>query len=403
MKEKIQKIYTKDITGRQLYLSCFVFYLFFAFLQNSTFHMIIGSRPFNIASYLVVGILILKILLLDNYTIIQRSMIFLILLLSGVSWLSSKSTLVIVMMAFILGAQGVEFREIIEYYFKTTLIIFLVVVASSLLGIIKDLVFVVKGRAVRYSLGIVYPTDLAARVLYLLLAHAYLNFEKLNWKYYLSYFLIDIIVMKLTDARLSVICIFVMIFALMIAKHAQNNPKSMSRKLAAFYWTASPVLSLVAIAGTYFYDDQNCVYEKLNHILSGRLSYGALAFYNYHIPMFGQKIEEHGLGGTSGLKIFHNSNQGYFFIDSSYMRLLMIYGLIILLMIISIFLIISVRSTYYKDFALPAVLLIVAISCTVEQHLLELSYNPFLLALLTSYTPISNSLKGKVKNAKPKL
>ena len=398
LKEKFQKIWITKITGQQVYIFSLVLYLFFAFLQNSTFHAYLGSRPFNLVSYLVVGLLILKIIFLDDYSSIQRGIIFLILILAMISWLKSKSNLIIVMMVFILSGQGVSFREVVKYYYNVTLIIFAVVVTSSLLGVIKNLIFVVKGRAIRYSLGIVYPTDLAARVLYLLLAHAFLNFERLNWKYYFSYFLIDVVLMKITNARLSVLCILIMIGVLIIAKRASNHPDGISRLFVSMYWMAAPILSFLAIIATYFYDGENHIYTKINHLLSGRLSYGSLAFYNYKIPLLGQKVIEHGLGGNSGLRIFHHSNQGYFFIDSSYMRLLMIYGLLMLLIVIGIIMTISIKAILNKNFVLPTVMLIVVISCMVEQHLLELSYNPFLLALLTSCKPINHRVKGKFNN-----
>ena len=64
------------------------------------------------------------------------------------------------------------------------------------------------------------------------------------------------------------------------------------------------------------------------------------------------------------------------------MRLIMIYGLVIAVVMVGIFMTISIRETAVRKYALPAILFIVSISCMVEQHLLELTYNPFLLALL---------------------
>ena len=80
------------------------------------------------------------------------------------------------------------------------------------------------------------------------------------------------------------------------------------------------------------------------------------------------------------------------------MRLLMIYGLLMLLIVIGIIMTISIKATLNKNFVLPTVMLIVVISCMVEQHLLELSYNPFLLALLTSCKPTNYRMKGKFNN-----
>lgn len=378
-----------------LYLFSMIFYIFVLFLRNTTFNPFIGSRPFNISSYLVTLLLGFKIFFLDVASKKEKFVAFIILLLAVISWRNSNSNLIIVMVSFILAAKGISFRKIIICYFRTTLIILGFVIFFSLIGVIRDLVFVVAGRAVRYSLGIIYPTDLAAHVLYLVLAHEYLYFKKLNYKYYLSYLLIAIITKIVTDARLSVICMVVSIPVILIARFAEKGNHRRLSVLITTYWIYIPILAFSAVTATYFFDRENHIFFKIDRMLSGRLGYGHLAMGLYPITWFGQKIIEHGLGGGSGLAIFRNHNNGYFFIDSSYIRLVMIYGLVITFIVIGIMVIISIRGIRQYDFALTAVLLVVTLSCLVEQHLLELSFNPFLLALLADLGKKSEVLKNE--------
>lgn len=72
----------------------------------------------------------------------------------------------------------------------------------------------------------------------------------------------------------------------------------------------------------------------------------------------------------------------YFFIDSSFIRLAIIYGLVIGVFVIIVMLLIGMRSISTRGFCLAAIILLLGISCMVEQHLLDISYNPFLIALL---------------------
>lgn len=379
---KLKRFLNTPINGEQFYLGCFAFYLFSAFLQNTTFNFYITSRPFNLIAYEITILLLFKIYFLDSYDLKSKSLIALIMLIAIVSWRQSHSNLVMVMAAFILGAQGVSFRQIIKYYFYISLIMFGMVVFYSLIGVIKNLIFVVHGRATRYALGIVYPTDLGARVLYLILAYSYLNFKKLNVKTYLCYFLIAVLLKLITDARLNVICILLSIPILYVAQRAQKG-KSLSQVLASFYWVFTPIIAFLMVILSYFYDEGNRLYRVLDHILSGRLFYSNVAFNRYPVTLFGQNIVEHGYGGKTGMKMFEgNANLNYFFLDSSYIRLIMIYGLLIALLVLATMLFLSIHSIALKDFALPAVLLVVTLSCLVEHHLMELVYNPFLLALL---------------------
>lgn len=364
-----------------------VFYIFVLFLRNTTFDPYIGSRPFNISSYLVTLLLVFKIFILDDSLFRQKIISFLILTLAVISWRNSNSNLILVMMSFILAARGVSFREILKYYFRTTIIILSFVILFALVGIIKDLVFVVSGRATRYSLGIIYPTDLAAHILYLLIVHEYLNFEYITWKSYIMYFAIAVITKLVTDARLSVFCMLLSIPILLLAQcSSKKNHKfsKISRTLLSTFWMYIPILAFIAFTSTYFFDKDNHIYFQFDRILSGRLGYGHLAMGLYPITWFGQKIVEHGLGGNTGMAIFNNHNSGYFFIDSSYIRLILMYGLVTTFVILAIMILVSVKGINKHKYELTAVFLIVTLSCLVEQHLLELSFNPFLLALLAN-------------------
>lgn len=378
-----KKLLSKQISGTQIYLASLVFYLFFSFLRNTTFNPYVGSHIFNLASYLVVAILIFKVIFYDVHTK-WSFLAILLILVAVVSWRFSTSNLILVMVSFIVAARDVPFRQIIKCYFYVTLILLLSVICFSQLGIIKDLVFVVQGRAVRYSLGIVYPTDLAAHVLYLVLAHAYLNYRSLNWKYYGSYAVIAVGLKLVTDARLSVLCIVLTILILIISKSAEAPQHRITRFLLCSYWSVIPILAFISFSGTYFFDNTNQLYYKVNHALSGRLSYGSMAIHRYPITLFGQKVVENGLGGNKGMAIFRNSNAGYFYIDSSYLRLIIIYGIIATIVILAIMIATSLKGIFDYDYALTAIILVVTLSCFVEQHLLELSYNPFLLALFAN-------------------
>ena len=105
------------------------------------------------------------------------------------------------------------------------------------------------------------------------------------------------------------------------------------------------------------------------------------------------------MGGSKGLSVFNHGNVGYFYIDSSYLRLVMIYGVIVAFIMVGVMMTISIRSIVKENYVITVILLVVTLSCFVEQHLLELSYNPFLLILLANSKVISEvytSEKSKI-------
>ena len=401
MKQKTKQIFNYQISGSQIYLATLAVYLVFAFLQNTTFEDYIGGHFYNIISYLAFGVLILKIVFYDHYHLIANLFIISGFLFSIIVWRNSGANLILVMIAFILAAKNVSFDDIVKTYFNVNFWLLVVVIACSLLGVINNLSFVAQGRGTRYALGVIYPTDFAARILYLMLADAYLNFRNLNTTRYLVYVLIALACKQVTDARLNFYCMLLLIIVSAIAQVAEQNYQlqqhDWTNSIVYTYWTFTPILSAIAIFGTYFYDPANNIYSKIDGMLSGRLTFGSMALQRYSVNLFGTKIKEHGYGNN--MKLFHQGINSYFFIDSSYMRLLIIFGLVALVVFIGISMFISIKNTLYGYYALPTILLIVAFSSVVEQHFMELTYNPFLLAFISTILLNRENIREEAKHS----
>ena len=383
LKKKTQQFFKTPISGSKIYFVAFLIYFLLSFIATTTFTQYVPSKIINMTGYLSVGLIIIKIYLFDNYKLNHLLLITIGLALAVISWEKTQSNLILMMMTFILGAKDVKFDDIINWYYYIGLAIMIVTIISALLGVIPDLTYTSKLRPSRYALGILYPTDFAAHVVYLLLAYSYLNFKKLNWKYYGVYIVIALILKYLTDARLDVYSIILMIPVLIISTHA-NKKNNWAKIISSFYWAIVPIISFSALMATVFYDQNNHLLSKLDHLLSGRLTFGNLAFDRYGISTWGQKVVEKGMGTSNGMHQFKHNLYEYLFIDSSYVRLFIIYGFVIALVILSVMMYISIKSIRNGNYVIPALMLILAVSCLIEQHLLELAFNPFLLAFLAN-------------------
>ena len=260
------------------------------------------------------------------------------------------------------------------------------VILYSLMGVITNLAYVVQDRGIRYALGIVYPTDLASHVLYLMAAKSYLDFKKLCWKHYVFFLVMALLMWQVANARLSTITAIILVVCLIIAKKAQNGNR-FAQQTASLYWIFTPILIFVDIMATLNYDPMNQLFIKANSIFSNRLALSSEALQKYGVNLWGNHVIEHGWGGAKGLKMADSNALKYFYIDSSYIRLLIIYGVVALILITVIMMCISLRASVEHDYALVTVMLVVTLSCLVEQHLLDISFNPFLLAAFTITWP----------------
>ena len=138
---------------------------------------------------------------------------------------------------------------------------------------------------------------------------------------------------------------------------------------------------------TYGYSSKMWILNKINNILSGRLSVGHIAFENFNVPFFGQIIEQTGNGGL------HHGVYSYFFIDCSYIRVLMMNGLFSFLILVAFLVILSNKFLNEKAYSLEIALLFVALSSIIDQHLLEISYNCLLLAMFADISYFKNELE----------
>lgn len=93
----------------------------------------------------------------------------------------------------------------------------------------------------------------------------------------------------------------------------------------------------------------------------------------FGLSLFGKDVPMEGMGGSL------QHTKPYFFIDCSYLFVLLRYGVLFLGIVFVIY-----GVTCYKrreDTALMLTILLLAVSSAIDQHLLEEAYNPFGYAL----------------------
>ncbi|KRN58147.1 hypothetical protein [Limosilactobacillus secaliphilus] len=392
IKNKWQAIMNAEITGEDLYLFAFGVVLFVSFIINTTFMSYLVVKYLNYITYLMVGILLIKMVTFDHYRWWQLLILFAIFGLSVISWRHSKITSLMIMTAFVIAARGVDFHKVINSYLWINGCLLVTIFIYSLFGIIVNLTYY-RNHIPRFALGIDYPTDLAAYAFYFLLAWVYKNYQSLHKQEYFLIILMDAALFIITNARLDVLLILLTLICVYISKLAYNQHPLASNVVKA-YWGLDMILPYAYFLVSWFYSKENHLLRHLNDALSGRLSLGKQGLDEYGCTLLGQHIKERGWGGVNGAKMFHRNPWKYFFIDSSYLRLLLIFGVIIGLLVILCIVVISLRSTLQGQYLMPTILLLVTISSMIDQHLVEITFNPFLIALLARN--VDTRIGGKI-------
>lgn len=398
MKEKIGKFWNTPITGSQLYLLAFSIYFIPAFLIDSMYTSYLSWSKLRLLTYLALPILIFKLYVMDNWRWPTKLLMTCLIAFSVLAWRSARYPELMVTMTFVLAAQGVDFKKIARWYLYLSVTFLVLIAVTSLVKIVPNLVYTSALRPDRYGLGMAYTTFVASHALFSVLAYCYVRFGKLGWLDYLGIAVIAAIIMKYTDTRLDFYTMLLLIPVMWITQRAAAG-KRISQSVSSFWWMATPVLAVFTLTGAYFFNDHNHIYRKFNEMLSGRLSLSRRAFDRYDPNILGRYIQEKSFGGTKG-QTFANQNQfglspDYFYIDSSFVRMLLLWGIVICLLFIVAMTFIALVSTIKHQYALSAVVMLLAINCMVEPHAVQLIYNVFILALIPQFEWAKHKLSGE--------
>lgn len=280
-----------------------------------------------------------------------------------------------VLCVMIVGMTGRSFRFLLSIAFTIGCAIMGAAFVASQAGIIEDLVY----EGGRHSFGIIYCTDCAAHILFLMLMYVMLRMERMTIVEFVA-LVLACAIMMMTKAQSDIGCGFLLLGVVLFARLAGRWKKRLQgsrvfRGLGAAASFSFMICALAAFVVTLGFDRKNkALRKKLQYSLIRRLEMNQEALRDNPISLFGTKIEEHGFGGrTKNLPGWDK----YFFIDCSYIRLFVIGGLLLFVLILLLMTYTQLRCFACRRYGLVLVLVLVAAACLMEHHLMEYYYNVF--------------------------
>ncbi|WP_143461865.1 hypothetical protein [Levilactobacillus enshiensis] len=358
-----------------------VLYLVYTFLQTTLFSAVVPNAVFSLAKYLCLAIFVVRILT-NRYDERQVLLLFGGLLLAVLIYQNSGDTSIVVLMLFLLSSLNCRSRIIVEIYFWTALALIAVTIGSALVGVIDNYHYQVNG-SVRYAFGFLYSTDFAAHIFYLCLAYVYIRGRQLRKLEFFIPVVLAALVFLLTRAKLDTALLILILLAAMDYRRLSNQQmKKFDRWLYLF-----PVLmAALSIGASWLFTPTNGILVKIDDFFTHRLAMGHLALYEYPLRWFGQYVFQQGSGGLTfptGLTTT-GTNLAYFFIDSSYIKVLLSFGIVFLGLYLFGMSHAIRFNVAHQAYLLPLVLVIVCISSIIDHHLLDIAYNPFVVCVLAN-------------------
>ena len=327
-----------------------------------------GLFHFAVINALICGVIAL--LLQKN---LQLAVFEIALLASGfLHWkLGAGKFEYFVLCVLIVGMTGRSFKVLVSIALAIGSAMMAVTFAASQLGIITDLVY--KGG--RHSFGIIYCTDCAAHILFLMVMYVFLRLDSLNIVEYAALILVCAIMM-MTKAQSDIMCGFLLMGGILLYRLTRRWHRKKPVRIIASIMSFSFLICTIAIFAVTLGFNRNDkeLRQKIPYTLTRRLEMNQESLRDHPFSLFGSQIEEHGFGGrTENLPGWDK----YFFIDCSYIRLFVIGGFLLFIMILLIMTYTELRCFAYRRYGFLFLLVVVSIACLLEHHLMEYYYNVF--------------------------
>ena len=396
LKDFDEKLRGSKLTSpNMLYIVSFIiYYIHKMMLTTATPWAIYIRSGIPILDFIIIFLLLLKIFLYDKDDGKFKALIFISFssVVLSMFFLSTSTVNPLAMCMYILfiaAARNVDFKKLCLAVFVSSMIVISFVTCMSQFGRIPDLIYFY--HTARHSFGFIYPTDYAAHWLFAFLAYFYFRDGIFKW-YDLAVIVISaLFLMFFCEAKTSfAMIILLIILSLLFRTKWIYRSFDKMKKL----FIASPlIMALFSILSTLIFGSYltSKGFEAENSIIH-RLTTGMKMISRYGFHIRGNYVIENGFGGSTG------TVTDYTFIDNSYVKVALNYGVVMLAVILAYLTFLIIRSIGKKDHALLAVTVIVLIDCVLEHHLIDFSYNIFFFAALAKLNDtFQNNIKTKTK------
>lgn len=381
----INLTYSKQKIGYKWFYLFFSLYLISTYLNSSMLVYVIPEGVITYFSLTFSLLLLLRIFLFEKFRV--REIILIVLGLGLTLLLGYKlgNIRIFTDSLVIVSCKGLDFRKIVKNYLIVSFIFLLSITVLSQIGIISDLIFY-RDDEVRHSFGLMYPTVYSARVFFLGLAYLYFRKDKLKTVEVLMLWGLSYLLLKMTGGRLDSYLLFVAVISFYLL--TKFNLRFV--KVFSLMACAAPIIgTTLSYYSALVYNNMNTLHVKLNNLFSARLYLGHWALSAYKPLPFGQIVYEQGNGSMDG---YNNIVNQYFFIDSSYLSILLKNGWVFFVGLILLLTYRMFQLYMNKNYYLILAWTLVCINSMVSTYLYAVPVNIFILFLFSNLDN-DNSLK----------
>lgn len=271
----------------------------------------------------------------------------------------------------VFSARDIDFRKLLGTFSVATFLVLCLTIYASQQGIIANM-FMKADSGYRFSLGFNYVSFASQRLFFALCTYLMFRGKRISYLELLALLLATIYMYQQTSTSspfyLSILILTYALLSIKIFKKEFIIGNFLSKALAQYGF----IVALAVILYFCFYSSDN-LFHLVDQFTHNRLRLSVDGFRNFGVSWLGQPIS------FTTLDMFGNFTSNYNYIDSSFVQLLVIDGLIVsAFMLFALTKVMKYFITIQKDIVL-ACLVIMIIHGMFDPQMLVLRYSPLIL------------------------
>ena len=305
---------------------------------------------------------------------------FLLLLLVLIGWFYAfywrkiSDTVVFEALLVMVASYKKDFRKVLRFGVIIATIMTIAVVLISFVDGVPEIT-VQEHKTILHAFGFKKPTVLACHIMFILLTILYLRAEKIGWKEILGVFVSLVLVFLLIDRGTAAFCLCLAMVGTVVYSIFKKKGTKLTEGLVKV-WGGILLIPFIVLSTVFM-------------LLVRSYSLEPTAFYNRmpFLALLNHRLEvAHRVThifpfSYFGINDFVQLDKGsnYTYLDSSYSRIYVMYGIVALVLFVLIFTGLQCRLFKAKQMFRMYIVLIIAIAAVTEHYLIEPAFNTILL------------------------
>lgn len=296
-----------------------------------------------------------------------------LILIGIITMITSRERIYLIHILALMAIYNEEYYKILKITIICQLLIFSITILFAVTGITEN--YLMDPDRMRYSLGFSWVSYAPNLFLILCMEFALLSNKFISKFRLIVLEIINVFLFVETKTKMSFILTTLIILWLYL-KYTKFDILKKTIKILSKYEhliKKTPFFACSMALLLSVYDTSNLIWVFMNKCLSGRLLLSHNGLSEYGITLFGKKII------FNGFSILSDNVVNYNYIDSSYISILVRYGLIMMIAILVLYFLCISKAFEYRNYYFVLFTIIILIFCIEEPILFEPAFNCFLI------------------------